>query len=291
MPSRKKAKGKARKAAKAAEATRKEDEIARKEAEVAAAAARKESVLVTQLNRLHLTGNGTCTHGYETDDTIGICSDVVKHFLDIVAQVPCKIPFDRNPHATAAMVSEDKFGRVWRSNRMLGKIDSLFLALGTNYILSGDIDIDRVRQCASSASFIESVMPDVLHSGVGKIMELFVGDQHTLVRFLQKRIPCSCLDDKCEEVKDVKKIGLCCNPQCKIPGKVAERSSMLRCRCHLNYCSAECQKVHWRAGHKESCEKRRELRKAYKSSETTDVDVLMSHFNLMKEELSRMEKG
>ena len=101
MPSKKKAKGKARKAAKAAEATRKADEITRKEAEVAAAAARKESGLVTQLNRLHLTGNDTCTHGYEMDGT-GICSDFAKHFLDLVAQVPCKIPFDRSPHGSSA---------------------------------------------------------------------------------------------------------------------------------------------------------------------------------------------
>ena len=36
-------------------------------AEVAAEAARKETDLVTQLNRLHLTGNETCTHGYETE--------------------------------------------------------------------------------------------------------------------------------------------------------------------------------------------------------------------------------
>ena len=52
MPSRKKAQGRARKAAKA---------------EVAAEAARKETDPVTQLNRLHMVegyDNETCTHGY-----------------------------------------------------------------------------------------------------------------------------------------------------------------------------------------------------------------------------------
>ena len=286
MPSKKKAKGKARKAAKAAEATRKEDEIARKEAEVAAAAAQKESVLVTQLNRLHLTGNETCTHGYETDDTTGICGDFAKHFLDLVAQVPCKIPFDRSPHGSSAMVSMVKFPQVWNNDRVLAKIDSLFLALGTNYILSGDIDIDRVRQCASSASFIVSLIQKDIVATTGKITELFVADEHTLVRYLQKRIPCSCLDEKYEEVKDMKKIGLCCNPQCKLPGNVAERTSMLCCsRCRLEYyCSRECQAAHWRAGHKEACEERRIFRKAAQSGEQVDADVLMSHFNLMVEQ-------
>ena len=78
MPSRKKAQGKARKAAKA---------------ELAAAAARKETDLVTHLNRLHMVEgyeNETCTHGYEMDGS-GICGDVVKHFLDIVDQVPLDV--------------------------------------------------------------------------------------------------------------------------------------------------------------------------------------------------------
>ena len=260
MPSRKKAQGKARKAAKA---------------EVAAEAARKETDLVTQLNRLHMVEgydyeNETCTHGYETDK---ICGDFVKHFLDIVDQVP----MNGKPHGafiiydSAAEASREKFPKVWRSKRKLSKIDSLFLALGTNYTLSGDIE--RARQCAASAHYfreeIEVVIDDrPIQMKVQKTAELFASDEHTLVRYLQKRIPCSCLDAKYQEVKGIKKIGFCCNGQCKIPDRITERSTMFYCtRCRFeNYCSAECQKVQWHAGHKEECEKMRRERKAYKSS-------------------------
>ena len=102
--------------------------------------------------------------------------------------------------------------------------------------------------------------------GIDKIKELFVADEHTLVRYIQKHIPCSCLDAKYEEVRGVKKIGLCSNPQCKIPDHVAERSTMLCCtRCRrVNYCSAECQEVNW-PWHKEFCEAMRREKKAYKS--------------------------
>mmetsp|Transcript_24352 Transcript_24352/g.40172 ORF Transcript_24352/g.40172 Transcript_24352/m.40172 type:complete len:247 (-) Transcript_24352:306-1046(-) len=246
MPSRKKAKGKARKAAKA---------------EIAAEATRKHKDLVTQLNRLE--DDETCVHGYESDL---ICGAFVKHFLDIVVQVP----LDGNPHGVATDASRAKFPQEWNSVYMLRKIDSLLLALGVNYILKGDIDL--ARHCASSANFFKGFIEEVFYEGrpmcmeLDKTTELFVSDEHTLVRYLQKRIPCSCLDDKYEEVKGVKKIGLCCNPQCKIPDRTTERRSMLYCtRCRrVNYCSPECQEVHWHGGHKEVCEEMRMERKAYK---------------------------
>ena len=99
-----------------------------------------------------------------------------------------------------------------------------------------------------------------------KIRELYVSDDYTLVRYLQKRIRCSCLDAKYEEVKGIKKIGWCCNPDCKIPDRVTERSTMLYCtKCRsINYCSRECQKAHW-PPHKEQCEKVKREKKEYKN--------------------------
>ncbi len=80
-------------------------------------------------------------------------------------------------------------------------------------------------------------------------------DEHTLVSFLRKNIPCNCLDEKYNEVKDtVKKMGLCQNRHCKIPGCQVERSKMLKCaRClSVSYCSSECQAAHW-CEHKKRC--------------------------------------
>jgi len=151
-------------------------------------------------------------------------------------------------------------------------IKSLFLAVGTNCILCGDIEL--ARQCASCANYFKAFIEDIFQQSrsmsleTDKNIELSMADEHTLVRYFQKHIPCTCLDGKYKEVKSVKKLGWCGNPQCKIPDRMAERSGMAFCdRCkRVNYCSRKCQKVHWRAGHKEQCEEMRDIRKAYEKS-------------------------
>jgi hypothetical protein len=85
---------------------------------------------------------------------------------------------------------------------------------------------------------------------------LWSADEHTLVKYLRKNIPCKCLDEKYKEVKSITKMGVCFNSQCSIPDRMVERKSMLYCtRCRqVNYCSAECQKAAW-PEHKELCNK------------------------------------
>jgi len=87
-----------------------------------------------------------------------------------------------------------------------------------------------------------------------KILEIREADEHTVVRFYQKRVPCSCLDEKYKEVKHIAKMGMCSNPECTIPGRMVERKGMLHCiRCReVYYCTRECQVAHWPA-HKDFC--------------------------------------
>jgi len=100
-----------------------------------------------------------------------------------------------------------------------------------------------------------------------KGIELIHADEHTLVKYLRKHIPCSCLDEKYEEVKKIKKMGICFNLQCSLPNREAERSTMLSCtRCRrVNYCSPQCQKVDW-TDHKQDCDCWVALRAAFESS-------------------------
>ncbi len=136
-------------------------------------------------------------------------------------------------------------------------IISVLLSGGTRCILDGDNDASR-SYATLVCHFEEWTAVKMRKSKAlinwAKIVELDRADDHTLVQYYRKRIPCVCLDKKYKEVKSVKKIGYCYNSSCSQPGNLAERSKMFCCtRCGLaNYCSVECQKVDWKS-HKEFC--------------------------------------
>ena len=87
-----------------------------------------------------------------------------------------------------------------------------------------------------------------------KVFELSSADEHTLVKFFRRRIPCSCLNEKYKEVKHVTKLGICYNPACLLPDRKTERCKLSQCtRCRqANYCSVECQRADWKS-HKKTC--------------------------------------
>ena len=159
--------------------------------------------------------------------------------------------------ATNAAVKEHP--EVWYVPSKLKQVVSLIVFNGTEEVLEGELR--RAQFLASMACYFEEFA--TLYSGekdkpVGttKFTELIKSDEHTLVKYLRKRIPCSCLDEKYKEVKSITKTGICSNSQCPLPDRFrVERSNMFSCaRCgNANYCSRECQKIHWRR-HKELCD-------------------------------------
>ena len=114
------------------------------------------------------------------------------------------------------------------------------------------------RHYASFACYLEEYTAIILRTKATfdptKSAELICADEHTLVKYLRKSIPCNCLDEKYKQVKSITKMGLCANPHCCLPDRRAERKTMLYCtRCRsVNYCSPECQKANW-SEHKKSC--------------------------------------
>ena len=148
---------------------------------------------------------------------------------------------------------------------------SFLLACVTNKVLEGNIKM--ANKYASLGSYFEQyAQVDLLNTRAcpkfGKMRELYSADMHTLVSFLRKRIPCSCLDEMYKEVKSIPKIGLCCSPECPLPGGMTERSSTMCCsRCReANYCSRECQVASWQ-GHKGECTFYADLKARFESEQ------------------------
>ena len=157
--------------------------------------------------------------------------------------------------------TRDKYAEVWKDSTKLTLATSFLLRMGTEAILEGKYD--NARDLATFARFFEQdnavtlIRSQALHNWP-KINDAYIADNHTLVKFFRRRIPCSCLDKKYEEVKHITKLGVCFNPQCSI--EFLERSKTKycsRCRC-ATYCSRECQKADWKR-HKPDCDKFTEI--------------------------------
>ena len=275
MPSRKKAKGKARKAAKEAKAKEAETKEEESQAVVAEVAANQwqDGPLKTQLNRLVINNVTlrTCVHGCPpfSAGEGEICLEFINAYIAAFASQQ-----NRNlkeAFLVASEATEVKFADVYYTSK-LDTVISMLLTSGTQNILEGDKDIARLH--AMLARYFEEwiaiiVLKTQVTLNVSKIVELESADDHTLVSFYRKRIPCTCLDDKYKEVKSMKKMGCCFNPSCHQPGGRAERSKMFSCtRCDVaNYCSVECQKADWKE-HRVQCDEAVKMKAAFDSSQT-----------------------
>ena len=270
MPSRKKAKGKARKAAKEAKA---KEEESRAVGEVGACQRRVEE------ERLMLSAASPtlCRHGYPplSLDNYKICREFIDAF--VTSFLSQDVAGDGFRTATTATI--DKYAVVYSSK--LDTVVSMLLARGTHRMLlaNGTHSIleenKRIAQLyASLAAYFEDYMAVRLHKtkafpNLSKMFELLNADDHTLVSYYRKRIPCDCLDEKYKEVKSVKKMGWCFNPNCRQTERQVERSKMFSCtRCSMaNYCSVECQKADWKE-HRGDCDTIVKQRASFESNQT-----------------------
>ena len=263
MVSRKKAKGKARRAAK--------QEQAKEEASDAVAAAeanqQQGEPLEAQMERLQINSTAiNCSHGLDSlspDDT-KICLDFINAFMTVYNSGGDEVG---ESLVTAYKSTAEKYPNVYSSK--LESVVSILLARGTQCILEGDNNYARCY--ASLARYFEEYLALEVHETKAtiywaKIYELNGADVHTLVKYYRKRISCSCLDEKYNEVKSVTKMGMCYHPNCGLPNQMVERSKMFYCtRCgDVNYCSIECQKADWE-GHRGGCDAIVERKTAFDS--------------------------
>ena len=255
MPSRKKAKGKARKAAKEAKAKEEESPAMAMEME-AAANQRQEGSLEAMMQELSISTPSPimCRHGlvHLSAGEEKTCLEFINAFIaTFQSQGVLGQAFLKAYHATKITYAD-----VYSSK--LDTVISMLLTNGTQRILDERNDIAQLF--AALASYFEDYMAVCLHKtravpSLTKAHEWYGVDDHTLISYYRKRISCSCLDDKYKEVKSVKKMGRCLNLYCSHPDGRVERSKMFCCtRCGVaNYCSVECQKADWK-DHRVQCD-------------------------------------
>jgi hypothetical protein len=235
MPSRKKAAGKARKAAKAKA----------KEETQSVSANQEVDLIVRRLELEDLLRE--CEHGLarHNKNEKDFCLGFFKAFEDANRRRVSGLDELFN---TTLETMQENFAAEMQDVAKMEAAVAYFLYGRTQLILEEGCNSRPARKFASFSSYLKQNLAvnyyksqPVLDSL--KLAELTWADDHTLVSFFRKGIPCSCLDEKYKQVKSITKIGLCCYPKCSRPNRIAERKTLQYCaRCReANYCSRDCK--------------------------------------------------
>ncbi len=257
MPSRKKAKGKARRAAKEAKATQEMKEET-------AVVANQDGSIGAQMQRL------TINHLLRESDAVQCRHGCKGERHDEILYRKVLVAFERAYEKSfssgkqnitscfnAGIHAMRNFAEFLDDVARFRQLVSYIVAEAVRLILDGN-DRDAGIIASFTCFFeqriavnVEKTQPQIKWL---QIVELQHSDLHTLVKFLRKRIPCKCLDNKYKEVKSVTKMGVCCNNECFLSGKKVAQSELFYCdSCRaVCYCSADCQKAHW-SRHKSLC--------------------------------------
>src|SRR5210317_656932 len=260
MPSRKAAKVKN----KAAEKARQFEEYAR-------------ICVQEQIQRLQIRNQNSvptiCMHGFVPFPDDHVCIKFIRTFVHVFYK--CYFTdFVYDVHTTTSQLlarglmislstardsTQDEYSEVWNDATKMKQVISYFLYNGTMLTLDGD-DIYANHSALFARFYEQWLKVKVVKSQACidwlKVTETYrCLEKHSRVKYFWRRIRCSCLDERYEEVKPITKIGICFNLHCTHPKRTVERSKLRCCsRCRsVTYCSRECQAADW-SEHKELCD-------------------------------------
>ena len=259
-PSRKKAKGQARKAAKKSN----EEAERMRELEQSIRALEQSQIQRLQVNNQR-SALSICMHGFDPFPDDDICIKFIRAFVHEFYECLRKIyeagRKDKRELIECLLkareVTKEEYSEVWNSADKMKQVISYFLYNGTMLTLDGDY----ANHSALFARFFEEWLKVKVHKSQAcidwpKVLECGIAlCKRALLKYFWRRIRCSCLDARYEEVKSIPKMGVCSNPYCTHPNRTVQRSKLRCCsRCRsVTYCSHECQATDWPV-HKEFCD-------------------------------------
>lgn len=142
------------------------------------------------------------------------------------------------------------FEALWNDPNQRGEANDLFIRLGTNAVLllgPSQSELEGFSVIAGISTVLEMYngsFYSTLLSVAPKMRDLNE-DSRDLIKYFAKRTKCHCLDEMLQQVKERPKVGRCIEKR---------RSSLFLCsECSVpQYCSSRCQKLDWNA-HKGNC--------------------------------------
>ena len=271
MASRKKSKQRARRAAKAAEATLVAkveaaglfSPVPRKLTSVAANDEDARGPLFSLLQQLRLRNPNfrcsvncasatplPCTHGWDHSKYTSAehkCNKFIEKALEL-------FHYEQLQSSLEELLYKE-YPKFWTDSVSLEWIAAACMSIGTELILQQGSNHFNNYLCIFSEFLTQCVARDVHKSQpliyAARFHELARSDKRRLISYMKKRIPCSCLDAKYKEVRSLPKTGFCSYPHCGGKLKLSSLMSCEGCR-KEHYCSKACQAADW-SRHKEDC--------------------------------------